>query len=324
MTHCITRRSFNLGLAAALATPAATRAQAWPAKPIRLIVPYPPGGFTDVTARLVGQRLAEHLGQPVVIDNKPGANGTLGVDALAKAPADGHTFAMVIAAHAANTSLYARLPYDPSRDLAAVSLIGISPLVAAVNGDAPFGTLPELIAYARRHPGALSFGSSGIGSAAHLTTELLKSVAQIDMVHVPYRGAAAALADLMGGRIQLQLDAAQGLIQPGRDGRVRLIGVAADRRLPMLPGVPTFFEQGVALSGSTWAGMLASGRTAPSLLQRVADVVARIVRQDDFQARLQAMGTLPVGSTPEAFEAFIAAETAKWKSVIHTAGITLE
>jgi tripartite-type tricarboxylate transporter receptor subunit TctC len=213
VTHRLTRRRFNLGLAAALAAPAASFAQDGYTRPIRLIVPYPPGGFTDVTARLVGQKLAEQLGQPVLIDNKPGANGTIGVEALAKAAPDGHTFAVVIAAHAANTSLYARLPYDPARDLAAVSLIGLSPLVAAVNVDAPFRSLPELVAYARKHPGALGFGSSGIGSAAHLTTELLKSVAQIDMVHVPYRGAAAAQTDLMGGQIQLLLDAAQGLIR---------------------------------------------------------------------------------------------------------------
>jgi tripartite-type tricarboxylate transporter receptor subunit TctC len=287
-------------------------------------VPYPPGGFTDVTARLVGQKLAEQLGQPVLIDNKPGANGTIGVEALAKAAPDGHTFAVVIAAHAANTSLYARLPYDPARDLAAVSLIGVSPLVAAVNVDAPIRNLAELVAYARKHPGALGFGSSGIGSAAHLTTELLKSVAQIDMVHVPYRGAAAAQTDLMGGQIQLLLDAAQGLIPLGRSGRVRLIGAAADKRLPLLPEVPTFAEQGIAVSGSTWAGLLAPAGTAPALLRRVADEVARIVKREDVRARLEAMGTLPVGSTPEAFDSFLAAETAKWKGVIQTARISLD
>jgi tripartite-type tricarboxylate transporter receptor subunit TctC len=319
------RRRFNLGLAAALAAPAAAFAQDWPAKPIRLIVPYPPGGFTDATARLIGQKLGERLGQPVLVDNKPGANGTLGVDAMAKAPADGYTFAVVIAAHAANTTLYAKLPYDPRKDIAAVSLIGVSPLVAAVHNDAPFKTVPELVAYARKNPGKVSFGSSGNGSAAHLTTELLKSVTGTDMVHIPYRGAAAALTDLMGGQIQLFLDAAQGLIQPGRSGKVRLIGVAAEKRLPVLPEVPTFIEQGLGgFTGSTWAGLLAPAGTPQPIVRRVSEEVARIVRLDDVKAKLAAMGTIPVGSSPAEFDAFINAETAKWGKVIREAKVVLE
>jgi tripartite-type tricarboxylate transporter receptor subunit TctC len=319
------RRRFNLGLAAALAAPAAAFAQDWPGKPIRLIVPYPPGGFTDVTARLIGQKLGERLGQTVVVDNKSGANGTLGVDALAKAPADGYTLAVVIAAHAANTTLYAKLPYDPHKDLAAVSLIGISPLVAAVNNDAPFKTVPELVAYAKKNPGKVSFGSSGNGSAAHLTTELLKSVTGTNMVHIPYRGAAAALTDLMGGQIQLFLDAAQGLIQPGRNGKVRLIGVAAEKRLPVLPEVPTFIEQGLTgFTGSTWAGLLAPAGTPQPILRRVSEAVAQIVRLDDVKAKLEGMGTIPVGSSPAEFDAFVNAETAKWGKVIREAKVVLE
>lgn len=319
------RRQLNLGLAAALAAPAAAFAQNWPGKPIRLIVPYPPGGFTDVTARLIGQKLGERLGHTVVVDNKSGANGTLGVDALAKAPADGYTLAVVIAAHAANTTLYAKLPYDPRKDLAAVSLIGISPLVAAVNNDAPFKTVPELIAYAKKNPGKVSFGSSGNGSAVHLTTELLKSVTGADMVHIPYRGAAAALTDLMGGQIQLFMDAAQGLIQPGRSGKVRLIGVAAEKRLPVLPEVPTFIEQGLTgFTGSTWAGLLAPAGTPQPILRRVAEEVAQIVHMDDVKAKLEAMGTIPVGSSPAEFDGFINAETAKWGKVIREAKVVLE
>ena len=309
-----TRRRFGIAVAAALATPA-VRAQEWPSKPIRFVVPYPPGGFTDVTARLIGQKLGERLGQPVVVDNKPGANGTIGVTDLARAPADGHHFAVVIAAHAANPALYAKLPYD-ARDLAAVSLIGVSPLVAAANNDAPFQTAKELVAYAKANPGKVSFGSSGNGSAAHLTTELLKSVTGTHMVHIPYRGAAAAMQDLMGGQIQLLFDAASGVIAPGKAGKVRLIGVAAERRLPMLPDVPTFAEQGVAgFTGSTWAGLIAPARTPPATVKRVADEVARIVRQDDIKARLEEMGTLPAGSTPAEFAAFIDVESEKWGKV---------
>ena len=319
-----TRRRFNLAAAAALVAPA-TFAQAWPAKPIRLIVPYPPGGFTDVTARLIGQKLQERLGQTVLVDNKAGANGTIGVADLARAAPDGHTFAIVIAAHAANPSLYSRLPYDTRNDLAAVSLIGVSPLVAAVNKDAPFKNAQELVAYAKRNPGKVSFGSSGNGAAAHLTTELLKSLTQTDMVHIPYKGAAAALQDLMGGQIHLLFDAASGLINPGKTGQVRLIGVAAERRLPMLPEVPTFIEQGIAgFTGSTWAGLLAPARTPPAIVKQVSDEVSRIVRLDDVKSRLEGMGTLPAGSTPEEFAAFIDAETAKWGKVIREAKVKLD
>ena len=322
----IDRRRFSLALAGAGATlgmPAL--AQSWPARPIRMIVPYTPGGFTDVTARLVAQKLQERLGQTVVIDNKPGANSIVGVDQLAKAPADGSTFGVVIAAYAANTSLYPKLPYDPAKDLAAVSLIGISPLIAAVNNDAPFKTARELVEYARRNPGKVSFGSSGNGSAAHLTTELFKAQTGTYMVHIPYRGAAPALTDLMGGQIQLFFDAASGLINPGKTGRVRLIGVSSDRRLPAAPDVPTFVEQGFPeFTGSTWAGILAPAGTPREIVRRVADEVARIVRTDDVKARLDGMGTIPVGGTPEEFEAFVAAETAKWGRVIRNAKVTPE
>ena len=324
MTRSVTRRQAMLATAGALAGPGAL-AQAAFNKPIRILVGYPPGGFTDVTARLVGQKLQERLGQSVTIENKPGANGILAVEALARSAPDGSTFAVVIAAHAANTTLYPKLPYDPKKDIAAVSLIGLSPLVAAVNNDLPYKTVPELLAHARAHPGKISFGSSGNGSAAHLSTELLKSVTNTFMVHIPYRGAAAALTDLMGGQIQLFLDAAQGLINPGKAGKVRLIGVAADKRLAALPDVPTFIEQGVAgYTGNTWAGLLAPAGTPRDLVQRVADEVGRIVKLDDVKKRLDDMGTVPVGNGPAEFQAFLDAETAKWAQVIRRASVTVD
>lgn len=327
--HPVTRRQFNTtllaGSAATLAAPAVFAQATWPNKPIRMIVPYTPGGFTDVTARLISQKLAERLGQPVTIDNKPGANSIIGVDLIAKAPPDGTTFGVVIAAFAANTSLYPKLPYDPKKDLAAVSLIGISPLVAAVNNDAPFKTAAELVAWAKRNPGKVSFASSGNGSAAHLTTEFFKAVTGSYMVHIPYRGAAPALTDLMGGQVQLFFDAASGLLNPGKTGKVRLIGVASDRRLPAAPELPTFIEQGIAgFTGSTWAGMLAPAGTPKDIVKRMADEVARIVRLDDVKARLEAMGTIPVGGTPEEFDSFITAETAKWGKVIRDAKVTAD
>ena len=327
--HPVTRRRFTSTLlgagAATLAAPGVFAQAAWPNKPIRMIVPYTPGGFTDVTARLISQKLQERLGQPVTIDNKPGANSIIGVDLIAKAPPDGTTFGVVIAAFAANTSLYPKLPYDPKKDLAAVSLIGISPLVAAVNNDAPFKTAAELVAYAKRYPGKVSFASSGNGSAAHLTTEFFKAVTGSFMVHIPYRGAAPALTDLMGGQVQLFFDAASGLLNPGKTGKVRLIGVASERRLAAAPELPTFIEQGIAgFTGSTWAGMLAPAGTPKDIVKRLADEVARIVRLDDVKARLEAMGTIPVGGTPEEFDGFITAETAKWGKVIRDAKVTAD
>ena len=318
------RRHFNAALAASVAAPFA-RAQGWPARPIRVLVGYPPGGFTDVTARLVCDKLGQRLGQPVIVDNKPGANGIVAVDALAKAAPDGGTFAVVIAAHAANTTLYKKLPYDPAKDLAAVSLIGLSPLVAAVPNDAPFKSARDLLAYAKANPGKISYGSSGNGSAVHLSTELLKSLTGTRMVHIPYRGSAAALTDLMGGQIQLFMDAAQGLIGPGKAGKVRLIGVASEKRLPALPDVPTFVEQGVpGFVASTWAGVLAPAGTPTAIVKRLADEIAAIVRQDDVRARLEAMGTIPAGSGPAEFEKFLAAETAKWGKVIRESKVTLD
>jgi tripartite-type tricarboxylate transporter receptor subunit TctC len=322
--HSSSRRRFNLAVTAGAASVCAPllAQSAWPNKPIRIIVPYTPGGFTDQMARMVQAGLQNRLQQTVTIDNKPGANSIIGVDMLAKAPADGSTFAVVIAAYAANTTLYPKLPYDPRKDLTGVSLMGVSPLLAAVNNDAPFKTAKELIDYARAHPGKVSFGSSGNGSAAHLTSELLKAITKTYMVHIPYRGAVPALTDLIGGQIQLFFDAPTGLISQGKAGRVRLIGVSSDRRLPAVPDVPTFMEQGFAgFTGSTWAGMLAPAATPKDIVRRMSEEVGRIIRSDETRARLDAMGTFGVGGTPEEFDAFIALETTKWAKVIKDAGV---
>ncbi len=311
--------------AAALALP--VRAQSpWPSRPIRIVVPYTAGGFTDQMARLLQAGLQQRLGQPVIVDNKPGANGIIGVDAVAKAAPDGYTFGVFIAAYAANTTLYPKLPYDPKKDLAGVSLMGISPLVAAVAMNAPFKTLAELVAYGKSHPGKISYASSGTGSAAHLTSELMRSVTGVDMVHVPYKGASPALADLLGGQVPLFLDPPPNLIQPAKAGKIRLIGVASDKRLAALPDVPTFAEQGYpGLVGSTWAAMLAPAGTPAAIVQRMSEEVARIVRSPEVSRRLEeTMGTIPEGSTPQECDAFIAAETAKWARVIRSAGVTLD
>ncbi|MEX8193536.1 tripartite tricarboxylate transporter substrate binding protein [Comamonas guangdongensis] len=323
------RRSFlqsSAAAGAAMLAPSVWAQSPWPAKPIRIIVPYTAGGFTDQMARLLQVGLQKALGQPIIVENKPGANSLIGVEQLAKSAPDGYTFGVVIAAYAANTTLYPKLPYNPKKDLVGVSLMGVSPLVAAVANNAPFKTTQELIAYAKAHPGKVSFGSSGSGSSAHLTTELMKLLTKTDMIHVPYKGAAPALTDLMGGQIPLFLDPPPNLIQPAKAGRIRLIGVASDKRLAALPDVPTFAEQGIPdLMGSTWAAMIAPAGVPREIVQRMSAEVARIIRSPEIAQRLeQTMGTFAEGSTPEECDRFIAAETAKWGKVIREAKVTLD
>lgn len=327
MSNLLSRRTVLQAASAGLASAALpSMAQpAWPSRPIRIIVPYTAGGFTDQMARLLQVGLQSRLGQPVVVENVPGANSIIGVNAVAKAAPDGHTFGVVIAAYAANTTLYPKLPYNPAKDLVGVSLLGVSPLLAAVPNNAPFKTATELVAYAKANPGKVSFGSSGNGSAAHLTSELLKAVTGTYMVHIPYRGAAPALTDLLGGHIQLFFDAPTNLIQPGKTGRVRLIGVSSDKRLPAAPDVPTFIEQGLkGFTGSTWASMMAPAATPRDVVQRMSDEVNRIIRSEETRAKLEAMGTFAEGTTPQACDAFIASETAKWATVIKNAGVTAD
>lgn len=309
-------------VSAALPTLAQTT---WPTKPIRIIVPYTAGGFTDQMARLLQIGLQKQLGQSIVIENKPGANSIIGVDMVAKAPPDGHTFGVVIPAFTANTTLYPKLPYNPRKDLVGVSLIGVSPLVAAVANNAPFKTTKELVAYARANPGKVSFASSGSGSGAHLTTELMKALTKTYMVHIPYRGAAPALTDLLGGQVPLFLDPPPNLLQPAKAGRIHLIGVASDKRLPILPDVPTFVEQGIpGLIGSTWASMIAPAGTPRDIVKRMSEAIHSIVRSEEIRAKMEAMGAFAEGSTPEACDAFMAAETTKWGKVIQEAGVTLD
>ena len=326
MTQSTSRRAFIHALAAsaAAASAPAWAQSGWPNKPVRIIVPYTAGGFTDQMARLLQVGLQKTLGQPIVIENKPGANSIIGVDMVAKSAPDGLTFGVVIPAYAANTTLYEKLPYNPQKDLVGVSLMGVSPLVAAASMGAPFKTAQELVAYARANPGKVSFGSSGSGSSAHLSTELLKLLTQTDMVHIPYRGASPALADLMGGQISLFLDPPPNLVQPAKAGRIRLLGVASEKRIPSLPDVPTFKEQGIdGLVSSTWAAMIAPAGVPRDILQRMSTEVARIMRSEEARLRLDAMGTVAEGSTPEECDRFIAAETRKWGKVIKDAKVTL-
>ena len=320
------RHVLNLSIlcAAALAAPYA-QAQTYPSKPIRIVVPFGPGGATDVVARTVADKLSARLGQPVIVDNKPGANSLIGVDQLAKSAPDGYTFGVVIAAYAANTTLYPKLPYNARKDLVGVSLMGVSPLVAAVSGNAPFKNTKELVAYARANPGKVSFASSGSGSAAHLTSELLKTLTKTYMVHIPYRGASPALADLLGGQVPLFLDPPPNLIQPAKAGRIHLIGVASEKRLPILPDVPTFVESGVPdFVVNSWVGLLAPAGTPAAVVTRLNTELNAVLNDATVREKLRVMGIEPAPGTPEQYRDEIRRDLDRYGAVVKSAGISVE
>ncbi len=301
-------------------------AQSYPTRPIRWIVPYPPGGITDSVARIVTQKMQESLGQPVLIENRPGANSILGADLAAKAAPDGYTFLTVIAAHAANATLYAgRLPYDSVKSFAPVSLAGIAPLILTSSNAFPAKTVKELIEYAKANPGKISFGSSGIGAAAHLTTELLKQTAGIEMVHVPFKGTAPALQSLMTGDIQLLIDTPSSLLPPARGGRIRALALFSARRIPGAAEVPTVAESGgPAIESATWVAFLAPAGTPREIVTRISSEAAKAVNLPEIRNRFEQSGIEPVGGTPEQLARFMDDEIAKWAKVIQAAGVKPE
>jgi len=313
-------------LAAVLAWTAGIQAQTYPSKPIKWIVPYTPAGITDNVTRIVTQRVQEQTGWNIVVENKPGANSILGADLAAKAAPDGYTFLTVIAAHAANATLYAgKLPYDPVKSFAPVSLAAIAPLIMTANNGFPAKDVKELIAYAKANPGKISFGSSGIGAAAHLTTELFKQTAGVDMVHIPYKGTAPALQDLMGGNIQILVDVPSTLMPQVRGGKIKALAMFSNKRISSAPEVPTMAEAGgPALESSTWVLFLAPAATPRDIVNRMAAEVAKAISASEIKNRFDSLGIEPVGNTPEQAGKFLADEIAKWSKVITTAGVKPE
>ena len=321
-----TRIAFGAALAA-LAFTSAASAQTWPAKPIRWVVPYTPAGITDSVTRMVLQKVQEQqTGWNIVVENKPGANSIIGVGEVARAPGDGYTFVTVIGAHAANATLYAgKLPFDPVKSFAPVSLAVIAPLIMTASNALPVKDVKELIAYAKANPGKISFGSSGIGAAAHLTTELLKQTAGIDMVHVPYKGTAPALQDLMGNNIQLLVDVPSSLMQHVKGGKIKALAMLSASRLKGVPEVPTMAEAGgPPIESSTWLLFLAPAATPRDIVNRLSAEVVKAVGSSDIKTKLETLGIEPVGSTPEQGGKFLADEIAKWARVIQTAGVKAE
>jgi tripartite-type tricarboxylate transporter receptor subunit TctC len=323
----ITIRGFATSIAAvlALAGVGAIHAQ-YPARTIKWIVPYPPGGITDSVTRQVTQKVGDLLGQPIVIENKPGANSVIGAEIVAKSPPDGYTGLTVIGGHAANATLYAgKLAFDPVKSFAPVSLVGIAPLILTVTNAFPARDMKELIAYAKANPGKISFGSSGIGAAAHLTTELLKQTAEIDMVHVPYKGTAPALTALISGDIQVLVDVPSSLMPHVRGGKIRAIAMFSAKRVAGAEEVPTIVEAGgPAIEGSTWVLFMMPAGTPKEIVNRVSADTARVVAMPEIRASFEKLGIEPVGGTPEQAAKFLDEEVAKWAGVIKAAGVKLE
>lgn len=322
----IRSRFWTVLLFASFAGAAFAQAPAYPSKPIKWIVPYTPGGITDSVTRIVTQKLSEAVGQPIVIENKPGANSIVGADLVAKAPADGYTALTVIAAHAANATLYAgRLPFDPVKSFTPISLVAIAPLIMTVNNNFPAKDVKDLIAYAKANPGKVSFGSSGIGSATHLTFELLKQTAGLDMVHIPYKGTAPALAAEIAGDIQVLGDVPSSLMPHVRAGKIRALGMFSSKRVTGAPEVPTLPEAGgPAIEGSTWVLFMAPAGTPPAAINRLAGEITKIVAAPEMKARFEQLGIEAVGSTPAEAARFLDTEIAKWSKVITTAGVKAE
>ena len=316
-------RIARAALAIALLAPAPAFAQAYPSKPIRWIVPYTPGGITDTVTRLVTQKIQDALGQPIVVENRPGANSMLGANLAAAAPPDGYTMLTVIAAHAANATLYAgRMQFDPVKSFAPVSLVVTAPLIITANINFPPNDVKQLIAYARANPGKISFGSSGIGAAAHLTTELIKQSAGIYMVHIPYKGTAPALQGLLAGDIQLLLDVPSSMMPQVRAGKIKALAMTWGKRLEGAKEVPTIAEAGgPAIESATWVAFLAPAATPPDIVKRISAEAARAVAAPDLRERLVQLAIEPVGSTPEQMAKFLRDEIAKWASVIRVAGV---
>jgi tripartite-type tricarboxylate transporter receptor subunit TctC len=313
-------------IALLVSLPASGFAQAWPSKPIKWIIPYPPGGITDSATRMVIQKVQEQTGWTIVVENKPGANSILGADIAARSAPDGYTFLTVIGAHAANATLYAgRLPYDVVKSFAPVSLVGIAPLVMTVTNNFPAKDMKELIAYAKANPGKVSFGSSGVGAAAHLTQELFKQVAGLDMIHVPYKGTAPALTDLMGGNLHILTDTASALMPFVRSGKIKAMASFAGKRVPGAAEVPTIVESGgPAIEGSTWVLFLAPAATPREIVTRMSAETARAVNSTELKARFESLGIDGVGNSPEQAARFLDDEIVKWAKVIVTAGVKAE
>src|SRR5882672_5934994 len=311
---------------AALAISASAQAQVYPAKPIRMIVAYPPGGGTDIVGRMVAQKLGETLGQSVVVENRGGASGNIGTELAARAAPDGYTILMGnVAPNAINISLFKDLPFDPVADFAPVSLVASTPNILVVHPSTPARTVKEVIALAKAKPGTLNFASAGMGSSSHLAGELFRILAGADIVHVPYKGAGPAMVDVLSGQVQLYFATMPAAMPHVKAGKLAPVAVTSARRSRALPDLPTVAESGVAgYEASTWYGLLAPARTPGVAVARLHQATVKILADPALREKLADQGFEPVGDSPEEFGAYMKSEIAKWGKAIRDAGIRPE
>lgn len=312
---------------AAIAAPfPAAFAQAYPSRPIRFIVPFAAGaGVLDIMARLVGQHLGQSVGQQVLIDNRPGAGGNVGAEVAARATPDGYTMLMGAVALVVSPYLYARLPFDPLADLAPVTQVNSAPLMLVVHPSLPVTSVAELIAYAKARPGQLNYGSGGVGATPFLATELFKSMAGIDVVHVPYKGGAPALADLVAGQLSFMIENVPGTLPFVKDGKLRALAITSRQRLALVPELPTMEEAGVpGYEMIGWNGIFVPKATPAEIVARLNAELVKVLRSTEVGEQLARLGAVPVGDTPEQFGAFVKAESQRWGKIIKDLGIKPE
>ena len=296
--------------------------QTYPTKPVRMVIAFAPGGGTDVVGRVIAQKLSELWSHPVVADNRPGAGSTIGTDIVAKSVPDGYTIQTVSMSHALNVALYKKLPYDPIRDFAHIVLIARAPNVLVANPAVPAKNVKELVALARSQPGKFAFSSSGTGGVSHLSAEVFRTTAGIDLLHVPYKGAGPAMTALLGNEVQMMMATAPVALGQMKANRVRALGLSSRRRSTLAPDVPTIAEQGYpGFETDTWYAMIAPARLPGALVGRINGDVNQVLRMSAVQAQLQQEGAEPAGGTPDEFRAFAESEVRRWSKVIKAAGI---
>jgi len=319
------RRLLHLaaGAAALPALSGVAAAEAYPTRPVTIVVPVPPGGALDILARLMGQWLSQHLGQPFVIENRPGAGTNLGIETVVRAPADGYTLILIPSSVTTNATLYTKLKFNFIRDIVPIAMISSLPLVMEVNLSVPAKTVPEFVAWAKANPGKVSMASGGTGSVSHIGGELFKTMTGIEMVHVPYHGGAPALIDLMGGQVQVYFSPLPESLAAIKAGTVRALAVTTATRSAALPDLPTVAESVPGFEASTWQGIGAPKNTAAAVVAKLNAEINAALADPAIKTRLAALGSVPMPMTPAAFETYIVDETAKWAKVIHQAHIPL-
>jgi len=298
----------------------------YPARPVHIVVPYPAGGVADLLPRMVAEKLSQKWGQAVVVENKAGASGNIGMGYVAQQPADGYTFALAPAGNlTVNPTLFPSLPFDTMRDFTPVTLLANVPNVLVVHPSVPAKTFQELVAYAKANPGKLNFASPGAGSGAHLAGELLQLDAGVQLTHVPYKGLAPAVTDLLGGQVQMMFAGVSTIVQHVKAGKLRALAVAGPHRLDAMPGVPTVAESGYpGFDVTSWYGIVARSGTPPAIVRKVSEDMAEALRQPDVAKKLEDLGLEPVGDTPQQFGALIQAESRKWGDIVKKANIRVE